>query len=290
MRAVEVCDTLEERVCFTEVVDRRGPIPPGCRFLVQLARNNNWSPKWRTEKVCGYGSAYMRDVYYDPNAVCPAAIEAEAINEGCCECPQTDCNGCLINPQDKIWYRPFFDQLYMASQWIGSSYYKNNYTPIRLANHTFFNTLVFPEYDLPYVEDEYNVVGEELLFNFKEGSIAISYLGVRLDEKMRPMVPDSQEFFQAFRAYVAMVKANIRYEVDPTAENYRFSEVKKDDWQWYCGQAKTYAFKPKTIDERQNIAMANQHLIKQNSYFNMFGSMSRPDPTRYGINGSIKGV
>lgn len=288
MQATEVKNTLDERVCFVEVEDKRAPIPPGTQYIVQVARNNLWKPEWKHEPVCGYGSAYMKDIKVDNNLLCPSVVEPTVLPEGCCETPQVDCNGCLIAPTDKIWYRPFFDQWYLAGEWIGSDYYRNAYTPVTLANHTFFKSLVLPEGDLGYTSDEYTVMGSDLLFNFEKGSVAIAYLRTQLDDKMRPMVPDRIEFFQACRSYVAYVMANIKYETDPRAENYNFLQKKEDDWQWYCGQARTWAWKVKSMDQQQNISMINNNLLPSNQYFGMFGNLAKPDITRYGVNGSVK--
>ena len=74
-----------------------------------------------------------------------------------------DADGLPITDYDVAYYRPYYDLQWEYSPWVSSQYYKQNYTPVRLADNTFFNSVVCREKDIPYnsCPDEYTIVGTE---------------------------------------------------------------------------------------------------------------------------------
>lgn len=276
MFEMEVSNTLEERVAFGEVEDHRIKLPKGLRFINQIARHNSYNKKWKTKKLCGYGEAYRQDV--DLNMLCPVNIY-EDTPENCCEKIETDCNGCAILDHKKVYYIPYFDVLMNNNSLSNNNYYKKNYTPVRLKNHSFFNSLVCKEDTELYSSyyDEYNIVGKqsELLFSFKEGSVAISYKRTILDEDGYPMVPDRIEFQKAVESYVRYRWYQKKFDTDPTQRiMFAAKNDAKQQWDNECSSAKVWAWLPKTIDDYQMVEEQYGHLMpKLNAYNNFFGNL-----------------
>src|SRR5690606_13552306 len=74
----------------------------------------------------------------------------------------TDCQGNLLGDYQVAYYRPFFDLKWEFQPWVGSTYYRTRFTPVRLADNTLFNTVVCKEKDMQIyqsIHDEYNIVG-----------------------------------------------------------------------------------------------------------------------------------
>lgn len=79
----------------------------------------------------------------------------------------------------------------------------------------------------------YKVNGRWLTFNFREGTINISYLGIITDDEGYPMIPDRVEFKQAIFWYL------LRQLILGGFIHPEFNFDKADyQWKLYCGQAK----------------------------------------------------
>ena len=114
--------------------------------------------------------------------------------------------------RDSSWDLPYLS-------FFGTDVAKECYTPVRLKNHSFFNTLVCKEFDenlYSTCRDEYGVDDEDLMFSFAEGQVAISYFGPAIDKQGNIMIPDHETFIQACIAYIRYKKTSKKYDADPT--------------------------------------------------------------------------
>jgi len=202
------------------------------------------------------------------------------------------CN-CEKEPIDILEREKFyFDTPYLYNALIAAPLYRENFSPIRLANHTFFNTLVCKEkdqspYELhrnPYggynkTNEEYTLVGtaeKKIRFSFKEGHVALSYVKNAIDEETGyPLVPDNVYCISAIGYYVKWKMAemyawNGREGYDKLAQQYQVS------WLRYIKMAKNDLKMPKSLDQLQNMLEQTHHLIpRHNMYYGFFGNLGR---------------
>lgn len=260
---LKVPQVQEEAVHFTKVTNHEADIPKGFHLAIQLARNNNWSE--------------------DCN--CATAEEvAEALSEESPSPVLLDCHGTPLQEYEYAYYRPYYDLQWEYSPWTASGYYRNNYSPIRLANNTFFNSLVCKELSTDIYNscvDEYTIVGttdRKFRFSFEEGFVAISYLRNAIDpETGYPLVPDQVSFLTAIGYYVQWKIAewwswNGREGAGSLAQD------RERKWLKYVKQAKNYAKMPKTVDEYQNMMEDSLYLIPRTKrYYGFFGKLGRPE-------------
>lgn len=284
MGLMEINSTLQEHVAFVEVRKRRAPQPTGLRYVIQIARNNCWKPTWSKDDCCV--SAFEVDkTKCKPEILCPEVVKPVYG-------VATDCNGNPIHGADLAYYRPYFDLVYEYEHFNSLRYYRENFTPVRLANHSFFNSLVCQtKVNLASCVDQYSPHGTDFLFSFESGQVAIAYLAPATDERGCPLVPDHQSFRTAIGAYISHIKSKMNYEINPERYEYKtIADKAESDWHWYCGQAKNWAFLPQTVDEFQNLAEQKSYLIPPDSYYGFFGNLGRPEQGRSSINGSFVGT
>jgi hypothetical protein len=264
----------EESVAIVEVENHQAKLPHGLHAIIQVARNNKWEKS--NKKIC------PADIIYD----CEITEETN-INE--CK-PNTDgvpidCKGTPITGYEIAYYRPYFDLRYEYIDWCSCSMYKQNFTPVRLANHTFFNSIVCAEDTQIYngnSSDEYTIVGDSIRTSFKDGQLAISYYKQKIDtETGYPMIPDDVSVISAIFWYIAW-KYNTRLWMmgrEGYADKMQLSE---QQWHWYCKQAGTNQMMIYGIDQHENLKdMRHQLIPKQNRYYGFFGNMSRPENTMF---------
>lgn len=274
LEAIGAVSAYEEAVAFIEVKNHQCKLPSGLHSIIQVARNRNYTPE-------------------DKSCVCPSKIVEEIEDEcGCgtcgggCGCKGKDyvlldCNGMPLVDHEIAYYRPYFDLQYEYYGWCNSKCHRNNYTPVRLSNHTFFNNIVCQEDDNKIYQncsDEYTIVrGELLRFSFQEGSIALSYLRQAVDDKGYPMIPDHYSYVTAITKYITMKIMERDFYAGREGSQMRLQKADQD-WQWYCGQAGNYAMMPKGIDQWQNIMEQRNYIIpRTQNYYSFFGKMSRPE-------------
>ncbi len=283
LEAIGAITMYEEAVCFVEVKNHMADLPNGLHSIIQVARNMHWT----NEKK---------------ETLCPANIilddEVTELEEpkdcGCCTstCVHTnpqgfedypvplDCNGMPITDYEVAYYRPYFDLQYEYYGWMRSNYYTQKYVPIRLANHSFFNSLVCAEEEGLYnsCTDEYTIIDNKIRLSFKEGSIAVAYYRQKVDpETGYPMIPDDISVTQAITFYITWkYMARMWYM---GREGYADKmQVAEDRWHWYCKQAGNKMIIPHGIDEHQNILDERNHLIpRHNRYYGFFGKLGRPE-------------
>lgn len=273
---------LEEAVAFVEVSNFCADLPNGLHSIIQVAKNNNPTNK---------------EVINPANVILDC--EEEITEEFCNSNPPglenypvpLDCKGSPLTDVELAYYRPYFDLQYEYSGWNSSSYYEAHYTPIRLANHSFFSSLVCAEDEQIYNNcqgtDEYTISGDKINTSFKDGSIAIAYYRQRVDcETGYPMIPDDVSFTTAITVYITMkYMARLWYM---GREGYSDKMQKAEaDWQWYCKQASNKAFTLYGIDEHQNFLEGKTQMIpNHNRYYGFFGKLGRPESTKWKDSGN----
>lgn len=285
LEAIGTITLYEEAVAFIEIENHQADLPNGLHSIIQVAKNNRWS-KDDKEQLCPANiildcSHEEMENINSPNTPCGCNNESINVFDGV----PLDCNGHLIGDVEVAYYRPYFDLQYEYHLWGNSHYYKEHYTPVRLANHSFFNTIVCPEDQNWYTgghTDEYTIVGDKIRTSFKEGSIAISYYRQKIDEETGyPMIPDEYSIITAITMYVTMKHmARLWYMGrEGYADKYQKAE---QDWQWYCKQAGNKALMPHGVDQFQNLTESrNQLLPSRNRYYGFFGKLGREGNTGF---------
>lgn len=269
---------LEEAVAFVEIENHKGKLPNGLNSIIQIARNNMWV---KENKSCT-----------------PANILLDCDDEEIIECNKRggdctgkskgelpillDCQGHIIGDYEVAYYRPYFDLQYEYHGWSKSNYYTEHFSPVRLSDHSFFNSLVCHEDNREglynTVVDEYTIQHDEIMTSFKEGQVAIAYVRSVIDKNTGyPMIPDEYSTIAAITAYITMkYMARLWYQGrEGYGDKYRKAE---ESWQWYCRQASNGNFMPHGIDEFQNLhdSLKSGLLPTAPNYYSYFGKMSRP--------------
>ena len=273
----------EEAVSFIEVENYQADLPNGLHSVIQVAKNNKWCK--------------------EDKSTCPANVILDCTTEqmldstsphcGCneepVECPIiTDCQGKIIGDYEIAYYRPYFDLQYEFYGWSHSNYYKQEYTPVKLANHTFFNSIVCEEDPVLYrnCTDEYTIVENKIRTSFKDGYIAVSYYRQKVDpETGYPMIPDEISVITAITMYVTMkYMARLWYMGrEGYADKYQKAE---QDWQWYCKQAGNKQMMLYGVDQHQNFTESKFQLIpKLNRYYGYFGKLGRQEGSGINLRG-----
>jgi len=276
LEAIDAVTMLEQCVVFKEVKNHSVDLPPYTNSIIQIARFND-----------------IEDATY--KELTPQTI----VEEICVTAPIEDCrcDTAKYIPVDPYTGYPIFDQDVYEWQpninvqaeyvnWTSSNFYKEKWTPIRLATNTFFNTIVCEE---PAMEelyktctDEYNVIGNNTVrVSFQEGYVAISYNRQKLDDDNYPMIPDHFAYITAVTKYVTMkLMAREWYK---GREGYERKMMKaEEDWNWYCKQAGNRAMMPQGIDAYQNMLDQGNYLLPRiHRYNQFFMDMSRPEKRKY---------
>lgn len=265
---METPSLLEEAVAFIEVSNHSATLPNGLQAIIQVARNNNFVK----DNNCPANVVLDTTEEITEDTTCPNINNIPLI---------LDCKGSPIGRFELAYYRPYYDLQYEYSGWGNSHYYKSQFTPMRLANHSFFNTLVCPEDKQIYTEscrDEYTIAGDQIKTSFKDGQIAIAYYRQIVDEETGyPMIPDDSSFTTAITMYITMkYMARMWYM---GREGYADKMQKAEaDWQWYCKQSTNKAFTLYGLDEHQNMLDSRYQMIPNlNKYYGFFGKLGTTD-------------
>lgn len=263
----------EEAVAFIEVCGHKADLPKCLHSIQQIARDNQWE---------------------EGNGVCPAnAIldcstedisEEEEVVEDCPVPVPLDCNGSPLTDYDLAYYRPYFDLQYEYHGWCNSKLYHTRYTPIRLSNHTFFNSVVEAEDPEIYSSssDEYTLNGGVLTTSFEKGAIAISYQRQKMDpDTGYPMIPDDYSIITAITMYITMKYMGRMWYSGREGYVEKFKKAEQD-WQWYCRQAGNKIMKPYGVDQHQNILEGRSRLIpNRREYYGFFGNLGKEENKGY---------
>jgi hypothetical protein len=262
---MKVTGMQEEAIAFIEVKNYQCLIPNGLHHIIQVARDNQVSPVCPVDVITTISNG-------DPVEECLTAV---------------DCHGNLIGDYEVAHYRPYFDLQYNYYNWNTSSMRQEKFTPIRLANHTFFNTLVCKDpcqqvYDSCENGDEYTIISNQLRFSFKEGSIALAYLRQQLDpETGYPMIPDDISVMSAINYYMGW-KFKERECWSHREGSCALADKAEKSWLKYVRQAKNKAMMPHGVDQYQNILEQSIYMIPRfNKYYGFFGKLGKAATTNY---------
>ena len=150
---------------------------------------------------------------------------------------------------------------------------KYKFTPVRLANHHFFDTLVCQEegWEDLYKSclDEYTIQDNVLKFSFPTGQVAISHLRMKLDSEGLPMIPDTFSVITAVTKYITMKLMEVDFYAGRQGSEGRLAKS-ESDWHWYCSQAGTEALMPKTVDDWENLLKQRHYLIPRTDHYDTF--------------------
>lgn len=299
LEAIGAITMYEESVCFLEVKNHIADMPNNLHSIIQVARNNDFKKEELTPAniIC---DDELQDLEEPKSCGCSTSYCSHSNPPGFENYPvPLDCNGSPITDYEVAYYRPYFDLQYEYYGWMRSRYYTQKYTPIRLANNSFFNSLVCPEEEGLYYSDvdEYTVIDDTLRFSFKEGSVAIAYYKQKLDpDTGYPMIPDDVSVITAITYYITWKYMSRLWYMgrEGYADKMQYSE---SQWQWYCKQAGNKMLMPHGVDEYQNLLDQRHRMIPQhNAYYGFFGKLGRPesnmwkDPNRRSLNRNLRGI
>lgn len=269
LSAIQAYKQYEEKVKFIEVTDHQAILPEGLQEIIMVAyslesnlNTNNCTTECNTDDDCSGG-----------------CLEDEE-EVGCWSCH----NKYFI--PDQLYYDLVNDHINTFSGF--TSYFYNNYLPLRLASSPFSPTKMLHcsnciNINVPS-EHEYSIQDGMIRTSFQTGSICLSYLSTPLDDNGYPMIPDMYEYHQAIVSYIMMIRAKGDYNAERTAANRDFYRQMESDWQWYCKSAKNKQLMPSNLDERERLYRGNMKMIKHTrGYYNFFGNLN--DLERFNLHG-----
>lgn len=285
MGHLRVAELDQQSIAFIEVKNYEAELPKGFKMVLQIARNNSWtssnentsnlSPQETLEQLL------EGTVPYEEHP-----LLQHPINQLGYPIP-LDADGLPITDYDVAYYRPYYDLQWEYSPWVSSQYYKQNYTPVRLADNTFFNSVVCREKDIPYnsCPDEYTIVGTEyrkLRFSFKEGYIALAYLKNAIDSQTGyPLIPDDESFLSAITYYIKWKIAEY-HQWNGRRGFDSIVEVSHRNWNHYCKQSRNKAKMPQTLDDYQDLLEQSHYMIpRHNRYYGFFGNLNSPESRKF---------
>jgi hypothetical protein len=263
LEAIQSASVYQPAVRFSEVINHQCEMPNHLHVILQLARNNKWIGSALTPQDVITDTTTNPEVGPD----IPVAL---------------DVNGQPINDYGVAYYRPFFDVLGEYNILGEDQPNYNHFTPIRLANNVFFNTIVArePNFENLYTtcRDEYTIVDDVLRFSFETGQVAISYLRQKLDCTTNyPMIPDTYSNKTAILKYIIYKLKEIDFYNNRQGSESRLQKA-ESDWQWYCKQAVNENMMPQTIDEWENLMRQRNYIMPQdNRYYGFFGKLAHTE-------------
>jgi len=100
---------------------------------------------------------------------------------------------------------------------------------------------------------DYNIVLDNIITNYKAGTLKIQYLAMPTDDEGFPYIPDNESYKEAFFWKVAR-QLSIRGQLPNKELTYERCDY---EWNWYCGQARAEA-NTFTHEEMDWIALDHQ--------------------------------
>lgn len=279
LEAIGTVPLLEECVAFIEVKDHKAELPSGLHAIIQVARNNDFKKDELTPLNIAYDTDFrcLEEKEYSDDCDFKDIVHINLLEDR--DYVFLDCNGNPIEKLERKYYRPYFDSKLYANLWITSDFYKAKYTPVRLANHNFFNSVVCQEDPELYSTcvDEYTLSDNVIKTSFKDGSIAIAYYKQRVDEETGyPLIPDDYSVITAITMYITMKIMQRSWYLGREGYGDKFQKAEQD-WHWYCKQAKNKSIIPTTDDEWENIYDIRNNLLPfKSKYYGFFGKLGRP--------------
>ncbi len=280
MGFLNVHQVKEQAVAFIEVKDYSCAVPKNLQMVLQVARHNEFDPTSKLE--------------------CLPTIDAiEELKLELGEMSALDCMDCEGFSEEVPEFPTHFSLPSTYSNWRSNSYYREKFSPVRLADHTFFNTLVCREKeDSPYgaddldcvyckdnPNDEYTIVGtvdKQFRFSFREGYVAIAYTRTPVDsETGYPLIPDNIRHITAVSYYLKWKIAETK--VWQGREGFSgIADKAEARWLKYVRQANNYMKMPKSLDDHQDLLEQSHYLIPNHRrYYGFFGNLNREEDRRF---------
>lgn len=269
---MKIPNASEEAVAFLEVKNYQATLPCNLHYILQVAKYN------------AVTQLSIQDVTY--NTVAEPAGTTETTSEetqqlGVC----LDEYGNLIPGTEYAYYRPYFDLQYEYLGWANSALRQRAFSPVKLAEHSFFNSIVAKECNdkleslYQSCQNEYTVVPKTsaLRFSFKEGFVAIAFTRQMMDDDCYPMVPDNQYCLNAIEYYLKWKLMERHFYAGRQG-----AREKKDDaemhWIRYLGKFKSFNMMPTGLDDYEDLKNIGNYMVpRQKLYDNYFGNLSRPE-------------
>lgn len=98
--------------------------------------------------------------------------------------------------------------------------------------------------------NEYKIDNGKVLFSFEKGVVAISYLGIRLDEDGFPLIPDNISAREAIVKYIIMKYMQRQWYLGREGYLDKLQKAEQD-WHWYCKQFRNKMKMPSEDDVRK---------------------------------------
>lgn len=273
MEEFRMSGIVEQAICFSEVNNFEVIMPQHLNLVLQIARYNNYE---KEEKKCVLPKKVIQEV------------TEESVESKTCYSEPLDCEGKPIFDDYRPSYIPHFDMQWQYIPWTTNTYYQNNFTPVRLANNTFFNTVVCKESNQQIYDsctDEYTIIEgfeRKFRFSFREGYVAIAYTRTRLDPKTGyPLVPDDKTFIDAIVYYIKW-KIMEREDWRGRQGAARLAQDNERKWLKYCTQAKSKAKMPQTLDDYQDLMESSFDMIPDHrKYYGFYGNLGQKQSRKY---------
>lgn len=245
----------EEALAFLKVKDHHAPLPNNLHYIIQIARDMD-------EEL--------------NQCLAPSDVLLNSDIEDTIPIVR-DCDGNVIESYSIASTTPYFDIKYNYEGWANNGFFRRRFVPVRLANHTLFNTLVCSGIEEDHTrqtgEDEYTIVGDAIRFSFKEGFVAVPYIRQKLDEKGMPMIPDNGYAKAAINYYIIW-KMKERECWNHREGSCQLAEKAQMLWNDYIKKFKNHAKMPKGVDQHQNLMEGSRYLIPRlKRYYGFFGKL-----------------
>jgi hypothetical protein len=258
----------EPAVALLEVKNYTAKLPQGLHNIVQLVRDNLYiKPNKCEEKE--EAKFYVADILKDCGV----------------------CNNCTVENFLKIdvdsWVLTDYNNSFNVTVILNTVLQnKSRYTPIRLSNHTFFNSLVCQEEDIDIYkscQDEYTIIDDILRFSFKDGFILLSYNRQMLDKETGyPLVPDDVSVISAITYYITWKYFQRLWYMGREGMSDKMQQA-EERWLKYCGQVRSNLNMLSGLDEYENFTQMKKNIItSRNAYFGYYGNIGKLQKVRYG--------
>jgi hypothetical protein len=277
LEAIDAVTMLEECVEFAYVKNHNVTLPKFSKGIIQIAEHNGnfmeTTPNDIVQALCAN----------DGSGSLPPDCGCESITS---KYIPVDNSGYPIFDEDVYEWQPNINVQAEYINWTRCDLYKQKWTPVRLANHSFFNTVVCEEPDSDKLysnsRSEYTIIGDSTLrFSFQVGYVAISYTRQKLDANNYPMIPDQYSYTTAITKYITMKLMEREFYAGRQGAERKMMKAEAD-WQWYCKQAGNRGLMPHGIDQFQNMLDQSQYLIPRMFRYNQFfKDLSRPEGRKF---------
>lgn len=265
LEQLQVNDVLEEVVTFLTVKDYRATLPLYLKYILQIARNrcfdsDNVQVSYRRfMENLSTGDTSISSVYFDDT-------------------------GQRIDPDSIYEYRSYVSIKSTYDQWTISKYFQECWTPVRSTKHSYFKAIVCQEKNSKIYkgnEDVYKITGtvstanSDILFSFKDGQVAVSYLRNAIDEETGyPLIPDTGSHIEAITYYVKWKIMEWWSFSNARKETITLAQDNERKWLKYVKQANNTAKMPKTLDDYQRLLEQSHTFLPDiNKYNKYFGNL-----------------